>query len=106
MAITSTIDTNGWHTVAAIKYADVNRAITAQGKGPSDFTQAASDGSASVTGTFGPWQLNTGGSGPLLMMALPITGGSVTVGTAHYPISACTATIKVQATYIPRPDHH
>ena len=100
--MTDTVDTNGWHTVSAITYGDVNKAIAASGKGPASFTQAAADGSATVNATFGPWSLSTGGSGPILMMALPITGGEVAIGTAQYPITACTATVRVQATYIPQ----
>jgi hypothetical protein len=102
--MSTTVDTNGWHTVSAITYADVNKSIADSGEGPSSFSQAASDGSASVTGNFGAWSLTTGGSGPSLMMALPITGGSVVVGSNTYPITACSATIRVQASYIPQQD--
>lgn len=100
--MTDTVDTNGWHTVAAITYADVNKAIAEAGKGPQSFDQAASDHSAMVSGTFGKWSLTTGGSGPVMMMALPITGGNVMVGDTQYPITPCTATIRLQATYVPQ----
>jgi hypothetical protein len=97
--MTSTVDTNGWHTVAAITYADVNRAIAANGRGPKTFLQTASDKSASITGTFRAWSLTTGGSGAILMMSLPITDGEVVIGTTSTPISACTATVRIQAIY-------
>jgi hypothetical protein len=100
--MTTTVDTNGWHTVAAITYADVNKAIATTGVGPKTFTQTAPDGSAAVTGSFGPWRLATGGSGPLLMMSLPVTGGEVTVESVKHPISACTALVQITATYIPQ----
>jgi hypothetical protein len=97
-----TIDTNGWDTVAAITYTDVNRAIAANGTGPASFKQVANDGSASVEGEFGPWRLTTGGSGSLLMMALPITGGNVVIGSTTYPVTPCVATVKLTATFIPQ----
>lgn len=93
------VETNGWHTVTAISYKDVNRAI-ASAKGPSSFSQQDAGGSASITGTCGPWQLTTGGSGPLLMMALPILDGKIAIGPNTYLITPCTATVKITATYI------
>lgn len=98
-----TVDTNGWDTVAVITYADVNRAIAAKGTGPTGFSQAAPDNTASVDeAKFGAWSLTTGGSGPLLMMALPITGGKVIIGDHTYPITPCTAIVKITATFIPQ----
>lgn len=94
------VDTNGWHTVAAVHYADLNRAILAEGKTPPGFDIAASDGSAQAKGTFGPWSLQTGGSGPLIMMALPITGGTITIGGKATPITPCTATVKITASFL------
>ena len=99
------VDTNGWDTVAAIPYRDVNAAIIANSASPPNFSQTASDGSASANGTFGQWSLTTGGAGPDLMMSLPITGGTVTVGTTSHPITACVATVLVHAAFLPQPDH-
>jgi hypothetical protein len=99
------VDTNGWDTVAAISYQDVNDAIVHQGSAPQHFAQSAGDGSASVTGDFGQWALTTGGAGPDIMMALPITGGTVTVGANSYPITPATATVLVRANFLPQPDN-
>jgi hypothetical protein len=99
------VDTNGWDTVAAISYKDVNDAIVRQGSAPQHFAQSAGDGSASVTGDFGQWALTTGGAGPDIMMALPVTGGTVTVGANSYPITPATATVLVRANFLPQPDN-
>lgn len=95
------VDTSGWDTVAAITYADVNKAIAAKGTGPADFTITATDGSASMQGNFGPWRLTTGGAGPLLVMSLPITSGKVTIGDQAHDVTPCTALVEITATYIP-----
>ena len=99
--MTQVVDTNGWDTVAAITYADVNMAIAAKGSGPPEFTYAAPDGSASMQGSFGPWQLTTGGAGPLLVMSLPITSGKVTIGDQAHDVTPCTALVEISATFIP-----
>ena len=94
--------TNGWHTVAAIKYSDVNKAIAA-GASPAMFTYASKDGSANTTAHFGPWNITTGGWGPTIMMALPVEGGKVTVvGTTKVdvPITPCIATVKITANFL------
>jgi Clostridium P-47 protein len=99
------VDTAGWHTVSAISYTDVNKAISQQAAYPTSFEQSASDGTASVSGTFGPWTITTGGSGPNIAMALPITGGTVTVSGTPSTITPCTATIQVRADFLPQPDN-
>ncbi|MXO61293.1 TULIP family P47-like protein [Altererythrobacter salegens] len=95
----------GWHTVAAVRYADVNRAITAEGTAPSSFEQSASDGSASTVGTFGSWRLTTGGAGKNLKLEIEVTGGSVSV-VGQNPetrnISDCAFDVSVEADFIPQ----
>lgn len=100
---TNIVDTNGWDTVAAISYKDVNDSIVSQGSAPQHFAQSAGDGTASVAGDFGQWALTTGGAGADIMMSLPITGGTVTVGSQPYPITPATATILVHANFLPQP---
>jgi hypothetical protein len=99
------VDTNGWDTVAAISYKDVNDSIVSQGSAPQHFAQSAGDGSASVTADFGQWALTTGGAGADIMMSLPITAGTVTVLGEDYPITPTTATILVRANFLPQPDN-
>ncbi len=107
----STVDTYGWHTVAAITYADVNKAIAASGKVPASFSATAPDSSTSANNvTFGVWSLAFGGSGADISMQIGVTGGSITgpfgVGgdRASLPISATTFPILVKANYVPHVD--
>ncbi len=104
------VDTNGWHTVAAITYSDVNAAIAASGKKPDGFKVVASDESASADAKFGAWGLAIGGSGPDINMQIQLTGGSITGPFGHagaqatLPIASCTFPIIVRANYIPHTD--
>lgn len=104
------VDTNGWHTVAAITYADVNAAIAASSSRPAGFTVTASDDSASATGKFGSWSLALGGSGPDINMAIQVTGGSITGPFGAHgaettlPLTGTTYPVLVRANYIPHQD--
>jgi hypothetical protein len=103
---TDVVDMNGWHTVSALSYAAVNKSIAADGNYPGTFSQAAPDGSVTLSGCFGPWSLTTGGAGPLLKMALPITGGKLTINgppSTQLAVPPCTATIEVHANFLPQP---
>lgn len=93
----------GWHTAAAITYAEMNRAIKAHGIFPPSFDHAAPDGSCSVHATFDAWEMAIGGAGPLIRMALHISGGTLMIGTASHPVAPCVAAIEVQANFIDRP---
>ncbi|TIN49194.1 MAG: hypothetical protein E5Y32_02390 [Mesorhizobium sp.] len=97
-----TVDTNGWHTIAAIKYADVNKAIARDKKGPTKFDQGSPDGKEKANGNFGPWTLTTGGAGTTLIMELPIIEGTITIDGTAYPITACVAKVAVKATFLPQ----
>lgn len=103
-------DTNGWHTVAAITYADVNAAIAASGSKPAAFQVSADDGSASASGTFGAWSLALGGSGPDINMRIEIGGGSITGPFGHggaqatLPVAATAYPALVRANYVPHTD--
>ena len=85
--LASIVDTNNWDTVVAITYEDVNRAILADpDASPASFTQTS--GGSSATGSFGKWSLTTGGAGPLLKLAIPVTGG--TINANYYSIRNTT----------------
>ena len=99
MAATA-VDMNGWDTVAAITYEDVNAAIALKKTWPATFSQAFPDNSASASGTFGPWSLTTGGAGPLIKLLIPITGGTFKSGNTSTPLTACAATVEVQAAFL------
>lgn len=100
-------DTEGWHTVAAITYSDVNAAIAANGTKPASFQVTATDESVSSSGQFGDWVLTLGGSGPNISMRIGITGGSITGPFGQHgaettlPVAACAFPILVRAQYIP-----
>src|ERR1700761_6837155 len=95
------VDMGGWHTAAAITYADVNKAIAAGGKKPASFSETAADKSASASAGFGAWTLRTGGAGPDIQMQVQLTGGSITVGTAEYRIAQCAFPFMLRAKYVP-----
>lgn len=106
----NSVDTNGWHTVSAITYADVNAAIAASGSKPTNFKVTADDDSASASGSFGAWSLALGGSGPDINMRIEIGGGSITGPFGHggsqttLQINACAYPVLVRAIYIPHTD--
>jgi len=97
--------TNGWDTVFAIKFPDVNSAIVSAGASPASFsyTNTGSSGTIVITGTFGDWQLTTGGDGENLHMSLPISSGSVDNAGSVTPYSNATATIEVRLDLLPQP---
>jgi hypothetical protein len=105
MADTNELDTNGWHTVAAITYADVNTAIIAAGTTPKTFQVTAPDGSMSAQGDFGFWSLALGGSGNLISLQIALIGGTVSFGGTSLPIRPCAFPVTVVATYIPHTDN-
>jgi Clostridium P-47 protein len=68
------IDSNGWDTVYAIRYADVNNSIVKKSSSPKTFLSSITgdDGVQRCQGTFSDWQLTTGGDGRNLFMQLPM----------------------------------
>ena len=97
------VDLSGWDTVSALSYTDANAAIRAAKSSPQTFSQAAQDGSASVTGTFGDWQLRTGGGEQNIAMTIPITGGKAVVLGVEHDLTAATADVLVTARFIDGP---
>ena len=95
-----TADTNGWDTVFAIPVQYVNQAIVDAEASPTTFQQSDSTLSASITGTFGDWQIAIGGSGELLAMTVPIPSATLTFANQDYPMTNLTATILVNLTYV------
>jgi len=65
--------TNGWDTVFAIEFADVNRAIEASGNYATSFDheQTGTSGTGRVYGSFSAWEM-TGGADQNIIMTLPI----------------------------------
>ncbi|MET0285360.1 MAG: TULIP family P47-like protein [Polyangiales bacterium] len=76
----TTADTNGWDTVFAIKFPDVNAAIKKAKSSPQAFElndDTDPDTKLALAGVFGDWALTTGGQGQNVHMALPITRGQL-----------------------------
>ena len=90
---TNQTTTNGWDTVYALYFPDVNTAIKNAKSSPTSFTQT--DAPLTLNGTFGDWQLAGGGDGKNLHMTLPIPTSTLSgIGTpATY--TAITATIEI-----------
>lgn len=99
------VDTYGWHTVSAVTYAQVNNAIAANsGAFPASFTQPASGGSPTATGSFSNWAVTTGGAGAKIDMSLTLSGGSITSGGTTRNANGCTIVIEIEAGFIPQPN--
>src|SRR6185312_2598618 len=94
--------TNGWDTVAAITYTEVNKAIKAYATYPKTFSHEADDKSVAASGTFTGWSLTTGGAGPLVPIQLAIEDGKLTPdGEATKPFSG-TMVVQVNSTFVPQ----
>jgi hypothetical protein len=102
---TGTADTNGWDTVYAITFKDVNRAIIDKGSTPPGFDHTSHSKLMNIDivtkGTFGPWQL-TGGDGHLLDLTIPITDGTLTIAGNATPIAGGVASVQVELDMLPR----
>jgi hypothetical protein len=97
-----TADTEGWDTVAAITYTEVNKAIATNGSYPKKFTQEADDKSVAASGDFTGWKITTGGSGPLIHMELIIANGKlVPEGEAAKSFEG-SAEIEIHSEFVPQ----
>ena len=77
------LSTNGWDTVYAVYFPDLNKAIAAQKTSPATITGTTTgdDGTYALAGTFGDWQLRAGGDGENVYLQLPITSSTLTLTT-------------------------
>jgi Clostridium P-47 protein len=94
-------ETYGWDTVFAIPVPLVNRAIVDHGSSPAGFSQGVEG--ATVSASFGDWQLAAGGDGRDVRLSLPLSGIDVvyeaTGKQLEYPSGS--AVIEVGLHYIP-----
>jgi hypothetical protein len=101
---TITVDTYGWHTVSAVTYTEVDRAIAAAaGAFPASFSQTSSDSTVTAAANFSGWAVTTGGSGAKIAMSLTLSGGSITKSGTPQNVNSCTIAIEVEAGFIPQP---
>lgn len=70
----NSISTNGWDTVHALRFSEVNKAIVNAKSSSSSFEEHIEDddGHQVIAGQFAPWQLTTGGDGRNVRLILPI----------------------------------
>lgn len=70
----NSISTNGWDTVYALRFSEVNNAIVNAKSSPTSFEEHIKDddGHQVIAGHFEPWQLTTGGDGRNVRLILPI----------------------------------
>lgn len=90
----TTASTNGWDTVYALYFPDVNTAIRVAKSSPPPFT--FTDSGTTLAGSFGDWQLSAGGDGENLHMSIPITSSTLTMTGAPIACTLITVTIEVK----------
>ena len=107
----STISTNGWDTVFATTYSNINAQIAGQwstliAKAPSlgQIKAALPNNKASVSLTVSALQLTQGGSGSIVRMVLPITSGTMSGIDGSYDLSGQSITIELALQWVPEPN--
>ncbi|MGF6980357.1 hypothetical protein QFZ94_008874 [Paraburkholderia sp. JPY465] len=100
----STLSTENWDTAFGIKYKDANAAMASGGSSPPNFSGSHQvvGNTYKVSASFGTWKM-TGGSGSLLIMALPLSNGRVSGGGQAEESFEGTAQIQVSLGFIPQP---
>ncbi|EXK40938.1 hypothetical protein FOMG_04503 [Fusarium oxysporum f. sp. melonis 26406] len=104
------ITTNGWDTVFATNYTNLNQQIAAQwsslvAKAPSLGTITASIGDkANVNIDMSPWQLTQGGSGGLVKLVLPIKSGIFKGIMDNYALGGQNILIELALEWVPQPN--
>ena len=93
-------DIGSWDTAFAVQVQYVNQAIAAANVSPTQFTQTDSTMPATLSGSFGTWQISNGGSGELIEMTIPITTTQLTYGGNTETLSNLQAIILVNLTYV------
>ncbi|MGY2049227.1 TULIP family P47-like protein [Methylobacterium sp. JK268] len=97
--------TLGWDTSFAIRLPDVNAAIATKKSWPTGFDITVSpEDDYTLQGRFGPWQLIRGGSGGIVMMAVAIESGVMTIREEgeirHFPMDGATAIVSIKLHYV------
>lgn len=101
LAAGSTVaNTYGWDTVSAVRVGDMNRTIREAGSSPQRFEQAIDSGAGVVRGRFGDWQIDAGGDGRLIHLAIPLEGVDASYGGQSWQGDAL-ALVEVQLHFVP-----
>ncbi|MBT8409355.1 MAG: TULIP family P47-like protein, partial [Alphaproteobacteria bacterium] len=103
----------GWDTVFAIRYADVNSAIVKAESSPPGFDATITDDllqmlmpkgdwgeSATAVGTFGDWALAPGGAGHKIQMTLPVPTVTLT-RPGHPDVTRTDVTFSIEVELAP-----
>jgi Clostridium P-47 protein len=98
-----TADTYGWDTVYAIPTTAMNQALTQQNLQIQFSESDTGVNPASVSGTFGPWQLTNSGDGQIMGMVAPIATGTVAYNGTSYALDGAQLTFNVELDLIPSP---
>lgn len=94
--------TNGWDTVAAITYTEVNKAIAKSGSYPKQFSQEADDKSVAASGDFTSWKITTGGAGQKIQMELTVANGKLVPDGETAKSFEGSVVIEVQSEFVPQ----
>jgi hypothetical protein len=101
LAAGSTVaNTYGWDTVSAVRVGDMNRTIREAGSSPKSFEQELDHGAGHVRGGFGDWQIDSGGDGRLIHVAIPLEGVDASYGGQTWQGDAL-ARVEVQLHFVP-----
>lgn len=102
--VTSATTTNGWDTVYALFFPDVNLAIANKKSSPATFN--VTDGGATLSGTYGTWQLVGGGDGENLHMCLPLNTSKLVLSptTTYQYASPINVIIEVKLNWVSPPN--
>lgn len=95
-------NTYGWDTVFAIPVKYVNEAIAFHKSSPKGFSLTTADG-ASITGSFGHWQVAHGGNGGLMWFTVPCLGIKYHHSLGNATWKDVDLTIQIRLRYIDAP---
>ncbi|WP_299290155.1 TULIP family P47-like protein [Nitrosopumilus sp.] len=101
----TTTDTLGWDTTYVIKANDANRVLTKYHVWDTmnPFSATLGPGFSISNGTFGPWQITSGGAGQDLHMSVEVPSATFNKQNTVVPISNMTCIIEVKLNFLPQP---
>lgn len=104
---TNLIETNGWDTIYAIPFSEVNRSIVNKSNSPTTFSEAETNdnGTTSFNGVFTHWSLDRGGDGQILMMKLPITSATFSTSLINQNFTNGYAIIQLNLAWMADPNN-
>ena len=96
-------DTNGWDIVNSISLATLNKNLQGQKKGPSNFSKTLNGNGidATVSGQFGQITVVPGGAGKNLMLALPLSSGTLVINSVSTQLDNATVIVEAKLAYNP-----